>query len=121
MLNRCDATTFVIVQLFINVIKDKTMKAYMLAFVRVNDLEAFNREYMEKAVPIVERHGGVTVAVDENPLALEGTLPKGRVVILEFDSKKAAENFYNDPDYQPIKAWRHQVSDSDSIILEKGF
>jgi uncharacterized protein (DUF1330 family) len=97
------------------------MKAYMLAFVRVKDLEAFNREYIEKAVPIVERHGGITVAVDENPTTIEGTLPTGRVMIVEFPSKKEAEGFYNDPDYQAIKAWRQSISESDSIILEKGF
>ncbi|MEC3906157.1 DUF1330 domain-containing protein [Tamlana sp. 2201CG12-4] len=97
------------------------MKAYMLAFVRVNDLETFNREYIEKAVPIVERHGGVTVAVDENPSTIEGALPDGRVVIVEFPTKQAAEGFYNDPDYQAIKAWRQKVSESDSIILERGF
>ena len=97
------------------------MKAYMLAFVRVNDMETFNREYIEKAVPIVQRHGGVTVAVDENPSKIEGSVPEGRVVIVEFDSKQAAEGFYNDPDYQSIKAWRQQVSESDSIIFERGF
>ena len=97
------------------------MKAYMLAFVRVNDLDTFNREYIEKAVPIVQRHGGVTVAVDEKPSLIEGTLPDGRVVIVEFDSKQDATNFYNDPEYQSIKEWRQQVSESDSIIFEKGF
>ena len=97
------------------------MKAYMLAFVRVKDLETFNREYIEKAVPIVQRHGGVTVAADENPSTIEGSLPEGRVVIVEFPTKQAAVDFYNDPDYQPIKAWRQQVSESDSIIFEKGF
>ena len=84
------------------------MKAYMLAFVRVNDLETFNREYIENAVPIVERHGGITVAVDENPSIIEGIVPGGRVVIVEFPSKVAAEGFYNDPDYQAIKAWRQK-------------
>lgn len=97
------------------------MKAYMLAFVRVNDLETFNREYIEKAVPIVERHGGITVGVDENPTTIEGSLPEGRVVVVEFPNKQAANNFYNDPEYQPIKEWRKQCSESDSIIFEKGF
>lgn len=97
------------------------MKAYMLAFVRVNDLETFNREYIEKAVPIVERHGGITVAVDENPVTIEGTVPGGRVVIVEFPTKQAAEGFYDDPDYQATKVWRQKVSESDSVILEKGF
>lgn len=97
------------------------MKAYMLAFVRVNDLETFNREYIAKAVPIVERHGGQTVGVDESPTTIEGTVPGGRVVVVEFPSKEAAHNFYNDPEYQPIKTWRQSCSESDSIIFEKGF
>ena len=97
------------------------MKAYMLAFVRVKDLETFNKEYIEKAVPIVQRHGGETLAVDESPSNIEGSLPEGRVVIVEFPSKQAAEGFYNDEDYQPLKKWRQQISESDSIIFEKGF
>ena len=97
------------------------MKAYMLAFVRVEDVETFNREYLQKAVPIVQRHGGVTVAANEKQTAIEGSLPDGRIVILEFPTKKDAEGFYNDPDYQALKEWRHKVSESDSIIFEKGF
>ena len=97
------------------------MKAYMLAFVRVSDLDTFNREYIEKAVPIVKRHEGKTVAVDENPTRIEGSVPEGRVVILEFPSKEAAKGFYNDPDYQSLKEWRKKVSKSDSIILQRGF
>ncbi len=97
------------------------MKAYMLAFVRVKDMDMFNREYIEKAVPIVERHGGVTLGVDENPSTIEGSLPKGRVVVVEFPNKQAANGFYNDPDYQPLKEWRKKCSESDSIIFEKGF
>ena len=97
------------------------MKAYMLAFVRVNDLEVFNKEYMEKAIPIVQRHGGITIGVDQNPEALEGSLPEGRVVVLEFPDKEAAKKFYNDPEYQSIKALRQTVSESDSILFEKGF
>lgn len=97
------------------------MKAYMLAFVRIQDMEIFNQEYMQHAVPIVEKHGGITFAVDENPLLIEGALPEGRVVILEFPSKEAAKGFYNDPDYQQFKLRRKGISESDSIILEKGF
>ncbi|WP_196885165.1 DUF1330 domain-containing protein [Aureivirga sp. CE67] len=97
------------------------MKAYMLAFVRVNDLETFNREYIEKAVPIVEKHGGITVGVDENPETIEGKVPEGRVVVVEFPNKEAAMNFYKDPEYAPLKEWRQKTSDSDSIIFERGF
>ena len=100
---------------------EKKMPAFMLAFVRVEDYETFNREYLEKAVKIVSRHGGETFAVADNPPVIEGNLPKGRLVILEFPSKADAEGFYNDPKYQPLKKIRKQISQSDSTIFEKGF
>lgn len=75
------------------------MPAYMLAFVRVEDYDTFNREYLEKAVQIVSKHGGVTFAVADNSPVIEGSLPEGRLVILEFPSKEDAEGFYDEPDY----------------------
>ncbi len=97
------------------------MPAYMVAFVRVENQEAFNRVYLEEAAKIVERHGGITIAVADNPPTIEGTLPKGRLVILEFPSMKHAESFYNDPEYQPLKKARMQISQSDSALFERGF
>lgn len=80
---------------------ERKIPAYMLAFVRVEDYETF--------------------AVADNPEPIEGTLPKGRLVILEFPSKQDAEGFYNDPEYQPLKKIRKQMSESDSTIFERGF
>lgn len=100
---------------------EKKMPAYMMAFVRVEDYETFNREYLEKAVELVSKHGGVTFAVADNPPTIEGTLPEGRLVILEFPSKDDAFGFYNDPEYQPLKKIRKQISQSDSTIFERGF
>jgi uncharacterized protein (DUF1330 family) len=96
------------------------MKAYMLAFVRIQNEDEFMMNYLQKAVKIVEKHGGRTIAANETYTRLEGKLPTGRVVILEFPSKQKALDFYNDPEYQPLKAWRHKNSESDSIIFEKG-
>ncbi|BDS11233.1 DUF1330 domain-containing protein [Aureispira anguillae] len=95
--------------------------AYMVAFVRVEDQETFNRIYLEKSVKIVEKYQGVTVAVADNPPPLEGTLPQGRLVILQFPSLEHAQGFYNDPDYQPLKKARMQISQSDSAVFERGF
>lgn len=100
---------------------EKKMPAYMLAFVRVEDYVNFQSLYLEKAVKIVEKHGGVTFAVADNPPTIEGTLPEGRLVILEFPSKADAEGFYNDPEYQPLKKIRKEISQSDSTIFERGF
>ncbi len=51
------------------------MTAYIIAFVRFQDLEAYNREYLAAAHPIVTRHGGTALVVSENIRVLEGTFP----------------------------------------------
>jgi uncharacterized protein (DUF1330 family) len=94
------------------------MAAYMLAFVRIKDVEAFQREYIQKAHALVEKHGGKSVAATEKYETIEGSLPEGRVVILEFPSMEKAKAFYDDPEYQPLKKIRKTFCDSDSIIFE---
>ena len=96
------------------------MKAYMLAFVSVKNYEEFAHSYLSKAVPIVKRYGGITLAVDDTPEYIEGVLPAGRLVLIEFDSKQKALGFYNDPAYQPLKKWRQGVSTSEAVIFESG-
>ncbi len=100
---------------------ENNMPAYMVAFVRVEDQETFNSVYLQEAAGIVAKHGGITVAVADNPPAIEGTLPKGRLVILKFPSMEHANGFYNDPEYQPLKKARMKISQSDSTLFTRGF
>ena len=101
--------------------KQTETPAYLMAFVRVQDFDTYNKEYLEKATPIIMRHGGKPIAVSENPTLIEGKLPKGKLVIVEFPSMKAAEGFYNDPEYQPLIKVRNRVSKSDAMLFERGF
>jgi uncharacterized protein (DUF1330 family) len=39
-------------------------------------------------------------------------LPEGRFVVIEFPDMQAAQAFYNDPDYQPIKPVRLALTQS---------
>ncbi len=47
--------------------------------------------------------------MEENPKAIEGTIPKGRLVILKFPSKEHAKGFFNDQEYQPLKLVMHRL------------
>lgn len=60
------------------------------------------------------------VASDEKKV-IEGSIPEGRIVVVEFPSMQHAEAFYNDPDYQPFKEIRHKYAQCDSVIVEQGF
>lgn len=97
------------------------MSAYMLTFVRVHDHEAHQRDYLPKAHAILESHGGKVLAVTENIDVHEGSMPAGKVILVEFPSKAHAEAFYNDPAYQPLKALRAKFLDADMAIFEQGF
>lgn len=101
--------------------KQKNMPAYIMAFVRIHDFEAYQKEYLEKAGPIVVRHGGKALAVSQNPQIMEGTLPEGRLVIVEFPSIENAKAFYNDPEYKPLIKVREKMTESDAIMFERGF
>lgn len=97
------------------------MPAYMLTFVRVEDAETHARDYMPNAVPIVERHGGRPLSVTENFDVLEGSLPDGRLVLMEFPTKQHAEAFYADPEYQPLMEIRKKISSSDAVLFDSGW
>jgi len=97
------------------------MSAYLMAFTRIQDLEAYNRGYGQHAYPLVTKHGGKLLVSTENHQVIEGSLPEGKLVIVEFPSVENAEAFYADPDYQPLIKVRQKFSQSDAVIFDKGF
>lgn len=97
------------------------MSAYIMAFVRTHDLEAYNREYATFAFPLVMKHGGQPLVMADKVQPIEGSLPKGRLMMVEFPSLDHAKAFYADPEYQPLIKVRQKYSDSDAVIFDKGF
>ncbi len=96
------------------------MSAFILAFVHIKNVEAYNNEYMAKAHPIVVKHGGEAIAVTENVDVLEGKLPKGRLALVKFPSMDAANAFYADPDYQPLIAVRQKYTEGAAVLFDQG-
>jgi len=77
------------------------MPAYGIGHFTIDDEEAYGR-YAAAFFPIFERHHGKLVAVDDDGPILEGSVPLGRTVVLEFPDKATAMAWWNDPDYQKI-------------------
>lgn len=94
------------------------MPAYILTFIRVDDAEAHARDYMPYAHPLLTKYGGKPLAVTEHFDTWEGSLPDGRLVLVEFPSKNDADAFYDDPEYQPYKELRKKISSSDTVLFE---
>ena len=91
-------------------------KGYVVANIRVKDQEKF-QQFSGMAGPAIKKYGGKVLARGPDADRLEGDV-SGIVMMIEFDSKKAATEFYYSEDYQAAKAVREQCSDTDFMIIE---
>ena len=91
-------------------------KGYLVANIRVTDQERF-QQFSGMAGPIIQKFGGKVLARGPGADRHEGTL-SGVVMMIEFDSKEIAENFYFSKDYQAAKVVRDECSETDLMIIE---
>ncbi|WP_170328945.1 DUF1330 domain-containing protein [Ruegeria arenilitoris] len=94
------------------------MPSYMLTFLRVEDAETHARDYLPEAHAILLKYGGKPLAVTEDFEVIEGNLPKGRLILMEFPSKEAAKDYYLGPEHRPYKEILDKVASCDLAIFE---
>ena len=90
-------------------------KGYLVANIRVTNQDKF-QEFSGMAGPAIKKYGGKVLA--RGPVAdrLEGDVDG--IVMIEFESKEAADTFYHSKEYQAAKAVREECSDTDLMIAE---
>ena len=91
-------------------------KGYLVANIRVRDTEKFQK-FSGMAGPVIQKFGGRILAKGPGADRHEGNLV-GVVMMIEFESKSQAENFYFSDEYQAAKAIRDECSDTDLMIIE---
>mgnify|MGYP000400651813 FL=1 len=91
-------------------------KGYVVANIRVKDQEKF-QQFSGMAGPAIKKYGGKVLARGPDADRLEGNV-SGIVMMIEFESKQAAETFYFSDEYQAAKAVRETCSDTDLMIIE---
>ena len=91
-------------------------KGYVVANIRVEDQEKF-KQFSGMAGPAIKKYGGKVLARGPDADRLEGNL-SGIVMLIEFESKEAANTFYYSEEYQAAKAVREACSDTDFMIIE---
>ena len=82
----------------------------------IDDEVAF-ADYLKQTMPFIEKHGGRYLTKVGTHEMLEGRRPS-RVVVVEFPSKQAIKDWYNDPGYRPLIAKRHAAAHSVMIVVE---
>ncbi len=91
-------------------------KGYIVANIRVKDQEKF-QQFSGMAGPAIKKYGGKVLARGPDADRLEGNV-SGVVMMIEFESKEAANTFYYSQEYQAAKAVREECSDTDFMIIE---
>src|SRR5947209_3521257 len=93
------------------------MKAYCIVYMTVDDPATFE-DYRRQVVPTIEAYQGRFMVRGGAFATLEGEMPYQRIVVLEFPSRTAAEEWYRSPDYQRILPLRSQSARSQFIVVD---
>jgi uncharacterized protein (DUF1330 family) len=93
------------------------MPAYVVAFVDVHDRDRFAKEYLPPIAATLAPFGGRVLAASDEALTLEGTVPPGRAVILEFPDLDRARGWYSSDAYAPLIELRKSIATTSLVIL----
>ena len=94
------------------------MPAYFIAQLEVTDHETYQK-YLAGFMPVFERHGGRLLATSAGETTVyEGQWDAAKTVVMEFPDTEAANNWFNDPDYREIAAYRHASARCNLVLVE---
>ena len=94
------------------------MSVYVIVQGKVENRRLLD-QYVAKAGPAIKSHQGRTLAFDEEPEVVEGTIENPRTVIVEFPSMTAFRAWYDSPEYQEILPLRLKATRG-TLIVAKG-
>jgi uncharacterized protein (DUF1330 family) len=93
------------------------MAAYGIANVRITDPDRYP-QYSARVSQTVERYGGRYLARGGKAEVLEGDWEPHRLVILEFGSMGRFGEWYDSPEYAPLKQLRGEVAVTEFVVVE---
>jgi uncharacterized protein (DUF1330 family) len=93
------------------------MAAYAVVNVRVTDPDRY-AEYRAKAPDTIARYGGKYLARGGAVGVLEGDWDPQRLVLLEFESMERLREWYDSPEYAPLKLRRGEAAITEFVVVE---
>ncbi|MBM1634367.1 DUF1330 domain-containing protein [Sulfitobacter mediterraneus] len=93
-----------------------TSPVYMIVMLDIDDMPAFFEDYARPLQAIHAKHGVEVLAATPEPQVLEGEYAKSFTVMLKFASAKAHADWWADPDYQPLRQRRHELTNTDTSV-----
>lgn len=96
------------------------MTAYYILTQTVIDSQKYARDYISKVMPFLAKYKAEVIVADLEAKPLQGDPPTG-VVVIRFPSVQAIQNFVSDPDYQPIKKIRLDLTKNATAVMAPAF
>ena len=98
----------------------KAPGAYVVVgLTEVDDMAAYKTNVIEKASPVVEKHGGRLLVRTNNITELRAADPPiKRWILIGFDNVQQAKSWYASEDMKPINAYINQHSKGRAFVVE---
>ena len=93
------------------------MSYYFIAHIKIND-DAEYQKYIDQAGSIFKKYKGEYIAIDNNPIVLEGKWDYTRTVLIRFESKVEFEKWYNSDEYEEILTHRLKAANCDTVLVK---
>jgi uncharacterized protein (DUF1330 family) len=95
------------------------MPVYVFAKVQNISDHSLYKKYAEENSKIVKKFGGKFLYRNNQRELIEGNQIDDRLVILEFDTKEDAKNWYYSQEYQQARNIRKEIADASIYILDQ--
>lgn len=90
---------------------------YMIAMNELKDAAGYRTKYLPTAKKTLKDHGGIYVAAGPGRL-IDGKFPKGRVVILRWESMDALLKWRHSPEYEKIRKVGEKFANYNLIAVD---
>lgn len=91
---------------------------YLMAELTITDPDVFYDEYMTLVTPLLKKYRAKFLSATNAPKVVEGGRRVQRIVLIEFESLRIAEEFYYSSEYQAVIDYRLRSSSSHLYLFE---
>jgi uncharacterized protein (DUF1330 family) len=93
------------------------MAAYVIAEIDITDPETY-KEYQTRVPPTVKQYGGRFLVRGGKVVPKDGGWAPKRVIVIEFPSLEAAQQWYHSSEYAPLLDIRLRATNSKLILVD---
>jgi uncharacterized protein (DUF1330 family) len=96
--------------------KGEHMSCYFIAQIQINDAMEYQK-YLDKVDEVFAKYNGKYLALDKNPVVLEGSWSYDRIALIEFPSNEELRRWYESLEYQELVQFRLKAAKCDTLFV----